>query len=126
MSSAGDRILEERENFLFDGEFAGVSELESVAGKNFDAVVGPGIVRGGDDDSGGHSAGTRQVGDAGSGDDAGAVNVDADSGQTFGDAIGDPAAGFAGVLADDGFRSGRCADEIVAEGASDEIGALLR
>jgi hypothetical protein len=122
---AGRRILELGEDFFFDGEFAGVGELEAVAGKNFDAVVGPGIVRGGDDDAGGHAAGARQKGDSGSGDDAGAVHVDADGGETLGDAVGDPAAGFASVLADDGLGAPHGAHQVVAEGAADEIGAWL-
>src|SRR5580765_6611148 len=94
-------ILEQGQDLFFNREFAGITELESVAGKNFDAVVGPGIVGGRDDYAGSHSARTREVGDSGSSDDAGAVDVDAHSGQAFRDAIGDPAAGFTGVLPDD-------------------------
>ena len=121
----GGRILQQRENFFFDGEFARVGELETVAGENFDAVIGPGIVRRGNDDARGHAARAREVGHAGSGDHAGAVDVDADGGQAFGDAVGDPAAGFARVLADDGLRFEGRAHQVMAEGAADEIRALL-
>ncbi len=52
----GRGILKEREDFFFDGEFAGVSEFEAVTGEDFDAIVGPGIVRCGNDDAGGECA----------------------------------------------------------------------
>ena len=106
VSSAAEAFCKERENFFFDGEFARVSEFETVTGKNFDAVVGPGIVRRGNDDAGGQCAGAGEVGHAGSGDHAGAVDIDADGGETFGDAVGDPGTGFARVLADYGLRLG--------------------
>ena len=98
----GGRILQQRENFFFDGEFALVGQLEAVAGEYFDAVVGPGIVGRGNYHARGQGPRTRKVRHAGSGDHAGAVHVDANGGQAFGDAVGDPCAGFAGVLADDG------------------------
>ena len=103
----GSRILQQRENFFFDGEFALVGEFEAVAGENFDAVIGPGIVRRGNHHAGGQRSRAREVGDAGSGDDAGTVDVDANGGETFGDAVGDPRAGFARVLANHGL--GACA-----------------
>ena len=41
------------------------------------------------------------------------------------DPIGDPAAGLARVLPDDGLRTGNVADEIVPESAADQIRALF-
>src|ERR1700740_3662370 len=35
----GGRILQESENFFFDGKFARVGQLETIARKNFDPVV---------------------------------------------------------------------------------------
>ena len=63
------------EDFGFDGELGGVGELVAVWAKELDAVVLPGIVRGGDDDAGGEVVRAGEAGDGGSRDDAGASTV---------------------------------------------------
>ena len=89
------------EDFVFDGEFGGVGELVAVGAEELDAVVLPGIVRGGDDDAGGEVVGVGEEGDGGSGDDAGALDGGAAGGEAGGEGGGDPVAGLAGVHAEE-------------------------
>jgi hypothetical protein len=49
---SGRGILQEGEDFFFDGEFAFVGKFETVAGEDLDAIICPGIVRRGNHDSG--------------------------------------------------------------------------
>jgi hypothetical protein len=63
------------EDFGFDGEFGGVGELVAVGAEELDAVVLPGIVRGGDDDAGGERVRAGEEGDGGGGDDAGGLST---------------------------------------------------
>ena len=56
--------------FLLDGELMRVRQFVAVAAKNLDAIVIPGIVGCGDDDSGRKFVFARQVGDGWSSDDA--------------------------------------------------------
>ena len=76
-------------------------------------------MRCGDDHASGHPPGAGKVGNTGSGDHAGAVDIDTDGGQTFGDPIGNPGAGLTRVLSDHGQCFWRGADQVVAEGAAD-------
>ena len=71
-----DRLIigEVAEDFGFDGEFGGVGKLVAIGAEELDAIVLPGIVRGGDDDAGGEVVGAGEEGDGGSGDDAGALD----------------------------------------------------
>jgi len=52
------------------------------------------------------------------------VHVDTNCSQTFRDAIGDPTARFASVLSYDGLGFGYVAEEVMAEGTSNEKSAL--
>src|ERR1051325_6572007 len=40
------RLLQKGENLLLDGELVGIRQLESCTSKDFDSIIGPGIVRG--------------------------------------------------------------------------------
>src|SRR5258707_12237312 len=121
----GGSVLQLREGFFFDGEFAGIRKLEAVAGKNFNTVIKPAVGRRGNDDTCGKGSRPGEVGHARSGDDAGAVDIDADGGQTFGNAISNPGAGLARVLSDDCLRFLGGADQVMSESATDQIGALF-
>ena len=105
--------FEAAEDFGFDGEFGGVGELVAVGAEELDAVVCPGIVRGGDDDAGGEAVGAGEEGDGGSGDDAGAFDGGATGGEAGGEGGGDPVGGLAGVHSnEDAWRrslAGECA-----------------
>ncbi len=59
------------EDLLLDFVLDDVGQLHAIAAKELDAVIHPGIVRRGDDDSRRELPRTRQVGHAGSGHDAG-------------------------------------------------------
>ena len=96
------------EDFGFDGEFGGVGELVAVGAEELDAIVLPGIVRGGDDDAGGELVRAGEVGDGGRGDDAGRFDGGSGGGEAGGEGGCDPVGGFAGVLTDEdagGFRN---------------------
>ncbi len=86
--------IEAGEDFGFDGELGGVGELVAVGAEELDAVVSPGIVRGGDDDAGGEAVRAREVGDRGGGDDAGALDRSTAGGKAGGEGSGD---GFTGL-----------------------------
>ena len=96
----GGRAVEVAEDFVFDGEFGGVGEFVAVGAEELDAVVLPGIVRGGDDDAGGEAVRAGEVSDGGRGDDAGGFDGGSAGGEAGGERGGDPVAGLAGVLAD--------------------------
>ena len=90
------------EDFGFDGELGGVGELVAVGAEELDAVVLPGIVRGGDDDAGGEAVGAGEEGDGGRGDDAGDSRPMAPPAvEAGGEGGGDPVGGLAGVLAEE-------------------------
>ena len=63
------------QDLVFHGQFDRVGQLESVAAEELDAVVLPGIVRGGDDDAGVEAVRAREKRDGRSGDDAGAFDI---------------------------------------------------
>ena len=106
LDSLGCRIdrFEAAEDFGFDGEFGGVGKLVSVGAEELDAVVLPGIVRGGDDDAGGKAVRAGEEGDGGSGNDARALDGRAAGGQARGQRGGDPVGGLARVLSDEDAR----------------------
>src|SRR5580693_5032207 len=56
------RILQQSEDFLLDGKFMRVGQLVSIAGENFDAIVGPWIVRCRDHNASRMITRTREVG----------------------------------------------------------------
>ena len=56
------------QDFVFNGQFERIGELEAVAAEELDAVVVPGIVGGGDDDAGAEAVGAGEKGDGGGGD----------------------------------------------------------
>jgi len=93
-------ILQQREYFLLNCQFVRIRQLESIAGEDFDSVIGPGIVRSGKHDSGVEFPRARKVRDSGRGDNACAMYFHTERGQSGCNAIGDPAAGLARVLAD--------------------------
>ena len=69
-----------------------VGKLVAVGAEELDAVVLPGIVAGGDDHAGSVPVLVGEVGDAGSGDDAGAFKRDSGLGKASGERGSDPAA----------------------------------
>ena len=117
-------MLEQGKDLLLDGEFARVGQFVTVPGENFDSVIRPGIVRGGDHDAGIEPARAGQISNAGRGDDSGTLDFDAVGRKPEGNAIGDPVAGLASVLADHNACARIVALEIVAQGAADSIGRV--
>ena len=95
---------EPAEDLFLDGEFGGVGQLVAVGAEELDAVVLPGIVRGGDDDAGSEAMGAGEEGDGGGGDDAGAFDESTTRGEAGGEGGGDPVGGFARVLPDQDAR----------------------
>src|ERR1035441_5365877 len=63
-----DELVDVFEDFGFDFVLDLVGELHAVGAEELDAIVLPGIVGGGDDDSGGEAVGVGEVGDAGGGE----------------------------------------------------------
>ena len=80
------------EDFVFHGQFHYVGQLEAVRAEELDAVVLPGIVRGGDDDPGLKSVLADEEGDGGRGYDAGAFDAGSGGAEAGGDGGGDPGA----------------------------------
>jgi hypothetical protein len=116
----GTRLCVERqmaEDFGLDGDFGGVRELEAVGTEKLDAVVLPGIVRGGDDNACGKVVRAGEEGDGGSGDDSGGFDGGATGREACGKGGGDPVRRLAGVLADeDAGRVAQVMGECEADG----------
>ena len=91
------------ENQVFDFVLDLVVELVAVGAEEFDAVVGVGIVRGGDDDAGVGAQAARDVGDAGRRQRADEQHVHAHRKDAGGDGVFEHVAGKPRVLADDDF-----------------------
>ena len=87
--------------FALDAEFGFVGKLVAVVAEDLDAVVLPGIVRGGDDDAGGEAMLAGEEGDGGGGDDAGGFDRGASGAEAGGEGAGDPGAALTGVGAQD-------------------------
>ena len=109
------------EDFGLDFVLDFIGELHAIVAEELDAIILPGIVRGGDDDAGGKAVGAGEVGDAGSGEHSGADEAASGIAQTAGDGFGDPAAGFAGVLAEYDFSVRRAPHQAGAAGASNGV-----
>ena len=77
-----------------------VRQLVSIAGENFDAIVGPGIVRGRNHNAGGMFPGTREVGHPGRRNHARAMDFTAAGNQSQHHAVRNPGARFPRVLSD--------------------------
>ena len=77
------RVLQQSEDFLLDGDLVRVRQLVSIAGKDFDAIVGPGIVRRRNHHAGGILPRVCEVGNAGSCDYARAVHFNPAGSQTL-------------------------------------------
>src|SRR5579883_3074766 len=93
----------EAEDLLLDDVLLLIGELETAVAEDLDAVIAERVVGGGDHHAGEERAGAGEPGDAGGGDDAGVADAGAAGDQAAGDEFGDPAAGFAGVAADQDF-----------------------
>ncbi len=117
----GGEQVDVLEDFGFDLLLDLVGELHAVGAEELDAVVLPGIVRGGDDDAGGKAVGAGEIGDAGGGEHAGAGKAASGIRQAAGQGFGDPGAGFAGVLPEDDAGVGGAAHQAGAAGASDGV-----
>ena len=108
------------EDFVFDGELDGVGELEAVGAEELDAVVLPGIVRGGDDDAGVEAVlcgrGRRR---RGWGRRRRISTLCACLAEAGGEGGGDPGAGLAGVAAEEDFGVVGDFAEGVGEGEAD-------
>ena len=123
---AGGWGLHVAENFLLNRKFALVGKLISIAGKYFDSVIRPRIVRRGDHHAGVEIAQPGEIGNAGRGDHARALDRNAVRGEPLQEAIGNPLAGLARVLTDNSASFWIIADQIVPESPSDHIGACRR
>ncbi len=64
MLGVGGKLLQVGKDVGLDSVLQFVGELVSVGAEDLNAVIAPGIVRGRDDNSGGHAVGTRQISDA--------------------------------------------------------------
>ena len=95
---------QQAEDFLLDEVFFGIGQFEAVVAEDLEAVVLVGIVRGGDNHAGDERTGAREVGDAGSGDDAGIMYANALAGQASGHHLRDPRSALARVGADQDLR----------------------
>ncbi len=118
-------ILQQGKDFLLDGDLMRVRQFVTVAGKNLDAIVGPGIVRRRDNHPGRILARTRQVSHPGSRDHAGAVDFNSTGSQTVRDPVGDPRARFTRILTDHRSRRRAAVFQIMAQRASDHVSAVL-
>ncbi len=87
------------QNLLFHGQFQGIRQLEAVGAEELDAVVAPGIVRGGDDRAGVESMAARQEGDGRRGHNARALDARSGFAQARSKGGRDPRAAFARVAA---------------------------
>ena len=94
------------QDLVLHGQLDRVGELEAVGAEELDAVVAPGIVRGGDDHAGLKSMSAGKKGDGRSGHNARALDADAGLTQAGGERGGNPGAGLAGVAAEDHFGLG--------------------
>ena len=88
-------------DFRLNGELGGVGKLVAVRAEELDAVVLPGIVRGGDDHAGGEPVDVSEVGDGGRGDDAGIFDRGSAGVEGGGERGGDRLRGLAGVHAEE-------------------------
>src|ERR1700734_1081131 len=79
-------------NLLFHRQFNGVGELVAIGAEEFDAVVLPWIVRGGNHDAGLEAMRRCEKSDGWSGNDAGALRFYASLAQSLGESLGDPGA----------------------------------
>ena len=118
------RSLQNRKYFLFNRQLARIRKLEPIAGENFDSVVSPWIVRCGNDHARVEFLRTRKVSHSRSGNNPGAANFHLARRKAKGNAISDPAAGFARILPDHNARLRLGLDQIMPEGASDQKSAL--
>jgi hypothetical protein len=109
------------EDFVFHGQLDGIGKLESVCAEELDAVVAPGIVGGGDDDTGVKSMSAGEEGDGGGGHDAGAFDAGSGGAQSGGEGGGDPGTGFAGVAAEQDGGMLRIPLERVGQGEADGV-----
>jgi len=119
-------ITQQRKDFLLNRQFACVTKLESVPGKNLDPVIGPWVMRGRNHYARGQIARAGQVSHSRCRDHAGAVDLHAHCSQSLGHAVGDPPARFSRILPDDGLGSRSSAHQVMPKGTPDQIGGLLR
>src|ERR1700677_2382064 len=87
------------EDLVLHGQFHLIGKFEAIRAEELDAVVAPGIVRGGDDHAGAEPMGMREKCDCGGRHNAGAFNAGSGSAQAGGKSGGDPGARFARVTA---------------------------
>src|ERR1700686_1763799 len=113
--------LQQREDFLFNCQFARVRQFVTIAGKYFDPVVRPWIVRRRDDDSGVELLRARQKGYARCRDDTRAARLHANPFQPLQKTVGDPLTGNAPILADYYAGLGVYAQEVVTKRTSNPI-----
>ncbi len=109
------------EDFFFDGEFIGIGQLESVGAKELDAVILPGIVRGGDDNARVEAVSTREERHGRRGDDARAFDRGSGFTQSRGEGGGDPRTRFARIAAQKNLGSRRGLSKRVGEGEADGV-----
>src|SRR5271166_1823226 len=88
------------EDFVLDAEFSLIGQFVSVAAENLDAVIVPGIMRRGNDDSGGELVLMCEVRDGWSCDHAGILYECAALDEAGSEDRGNPGARFAGVHAE--------------------------
>src|ERR1700683_442646 len=120
----GVDALEAAEDFILNAEFGFVGQLVTVTAKDLDAVVLPGIVRGGNHHAGGESVTAREERDGRRRDHAGALDLCAAFAETCGKDGGDPWAGFASIHAKDDAGMLVRSVELMREGEADRVDRL--
>ncbi len=100
LRSACRELLDVGKDVGFDGMLELVGQLVTVGAENLDAIVVPGIVRGGNHDARSESVLARQVGDARRGDHTGADDRALRSFEPAAQYLADPGAGLTSVLPD--------------------------
>ena len=121
----GLRVLQERKNFLLDGNLVRIRQLVAVAGENLDAIVGPGIVRRRNHHAGSVFARARQVCNSWRGDHARAVDFNSTGGQAVRHPVRNPRARLPRVLPDHHASRSTRTFQIVAQRAADHVRAVL-
>src|ERR1700676_4435218 len=103
-----------------------IRQFISIARENLDAVISPWIVRSRDNDPGSILSRTREIRHARRRNDARTMNFTSARNQSHRYAVGDPTTRFPGVLANHHPRIRITANQIMTQGAANEICTLRR
>ncbi len=106
------------EDLVLNRELSRVGQLVAVGAEDLDAVILPGIVRGGDDDTCRKTVRVREESNSRSSDDTSVLDRGAPGSEAGGERSGDPTSGFAGVHAEEDTRGGT---EMMGKGEADGV-----